>query len=566
MPHAVVFAFAVQDGLAPVAGAAPADVLARQLPRLLVARLNGNGDRGVRFLPFLGPVDGQRTFLRIAELLEPTVLGQLHKQGDVQLLCDGALRPGILQWRIVDGQKLEVLRSGELAFDPRAPLDVLPRLEFELTELLGWTGRPAPLPPITGEALGWFLVLKDELLRAEAGMPLGPGDPLRAARRCVELVGARPEVQEVVCDHLAHLLRTSEHKAAIGAVLAALVPHTVDVARLERLDALAFAAGDADTATTAACAAALRDPTRAELVERAAALAFRRGSHADVRAVVEAARTAGSASPAALAQLAASCDRHGELAERDALVDLLAPRDDLPVPVVRLVVSFLLERGLAARSRELLRQALPQAPNQAALHFELGRAELLLDAGPAAAAAFATARSLGLSPLLDAQARRFERLAAVPGLWPAAQLIEKALAVNDLAAALAAARALVRRVGPVAEAWYLFGLIQHKLGRLRRAERLLRRAIACDPDSADACNRLGILLVGSGRLDEGHTLLLRAHALAPHDPSPMLHLAQVCAMLGRGDEAERLVERAEQCGADPQLAQAVRAEILAKPA
>ncbi|MBL8735334.1 MAG: hypothetical protein JNL12_02790, partial [Planctomycetes bacterium] len=414
MPHAVVFAFAVQDGLAPVAGAAPADVLARQLPRLLVARLNGNGDRGVRFLPFLGPVDGQRTFLRIAELLEPAVLGQLHKQGEVRLLCDGVLRPGALQWRIVDGQKLEVLRSGELAFDPRAPLDVLPRLEFELTELLGWTGRPAPLPPITGEALGWFLVLKDELLRAEAGMPLGPGDPLRAARRCVELVGARPEVQEVVCDHLAHVLRTGEHKAAIGAVLAGLVPQVVDVARLERMDALAFAAGDVDTATAAARAAALRAPMRAELVERAAALAFRRGGHDDVRAVVEAASKAGAVSASALAQLAASCDRHGELAERDALVDRLAPRDDLPVPVVRLVVSFLLERGLAERSRQLLRQALPQAPNQAGLHFELGRAELLLDAGPAAAAAFATARRLGLTPPLDAQARRFERLAAVP--------------------------------------------------------------------------------------------------------------------------------------------------------
>lgn len=154
----------------------------------------------------------------------------------------------------------------------------------------------------------------------------------------------------------------------------------------------------------------------------------------------------------------------------------------------------------------------------------------------------------------------------MPGLWPAAQLIEKALAVNDLVAASAAVRALVRRVGPVAEAWYLFGLIQHKLGRLRRAERLLRRAIACDCDSVDACNRLGILLVGSGRLDEGHTLLLRAHALAPHDPSPMLHLAQVCALLGRGDEAERLIGQAEKCGADPQLARAVRAEILAKPA
>lgn len=200
------------------------------------------------------------------------------------------------------------------------------------------------------------------------------------------------------------------------------------------------------------------------------------------------------------------------------------------------------------------------------LQFELGRAHLLLDDGPAAAAAFAQALALGLSPVLATQARRFQRIAAVPGLWPAVQLIEKAIGAGDLVAAEAAARALVRRAGPVAEAWYLLGLVHHKRGRLRPAERLLRRALRHDHESVDAHNRLGILLVANGRVDEGHALLARAHQLAPHDPSPLLHLAQACALLGRADEAERLVGDAERCGADPQLARAVRAEILAKPA
>ena len=92
------------------------------------------------------------------------------------------------------------------------------------------------------------------------------------------------------------------------------------------------------------------------------------------------------------------------------------------------------------------------------------------------------------------------------------------------------------------------------------------RALRHDTESVDAHNRLGILLVANGRVDEGHALLARAHQLAPHDPSPLLHLAQACALLGRADEAERLVGDAEKCGADPQLARAVRAEILAKPA
>ena len=40
MPQVVVFAFAVEDGLAPVVGAAPFSVLARQVPRVLVEQLN----------------------------------------------------------------------------------------------------------------------------------------------------------------------------------------------------------------------------------------------------------------------------------------------------------------------------------------------------------------------------------------------------------------------------------------------------------------------------------------------------------------------------------------------
>lgn len=566
MPIAVVFAFAVADGIVPVVGAAPADVLARQLPRLLVAHLNGNGDRGVRFLPFLGPVDGQRAFLRIGELLEPAALAQLHRQGDVQLLCDGLLKPGALQWRILDGRTLAVRRECEVPFDPKHPFDAMARLEFELADLLGFGGRPQPAPRFAGEALGWFLVLKDELLRLEAGMALWPGDLLRAARRCVELVPADGEVQELLCDFVGQLLRRGERREDAGRVLGLLVPHVVDGARLERLDGLLLAAGNESDAARASCRAALASPARHDLVERAAALSFRCGRHDDVRAIVDAARAVGAASAGALAQLAASSDRVGDRAARTALVEELLARGELPVPVARLVASFLLEDERPRAARDVLAAALRQQPAHAMLQFELGRAQLLLDDGDAAAAAFAQALALGLSPVLATQARRFQRIAAVPGLWQAVQLIEKAIGAGDLVAAEAAARALVRRTGPVAEAWYLLGLVNHKRGRLRMAERLLRRAIRCDDQSVDAHNRLGILLVGNGRVDEGHALLARAHALAPHDPSPLLHLAQACALLGRTDEAERLVGDAEKCGADPRLAQAVRAEILARPA
>lgn len=564
MSGPVVFAFAVADGLAPVPGAAPYEVLARQLPRMLVAQLNGRADRGARFFPFLAPIDGQRAFLRPNQLFEPAVLGQLHKQGRVPLLVDGILRAGALHWRIVDGERLEVRAEVDVGFDPRRPLDVLARLAFELTDHLGWGGRPASPTLPHGEALAWFLVLKDELLRREANLPEVAVDPLRAARRCVELAPEVEEVRDVVCEFAAHFLRKQERVEECARLLAALVPTaTDDVARLERLAGLLVVAGEQGPAATLACRAARLQPERPELVERAAAQCFRLGRYDELRAVVDAARQRGVASSAALAQLAAACDRTGDAATRTALVHELVGRDGLPVPVALLVVSFLVEEGQPALARAIVERALPQAPANAMLHFELGRASLLLDDGARASAALQRALQLGLPPVLARQAQRFQRLAAVPGLWATTQSIEQAVAAGDLPAALATARALVRRVGPVAEAWYLFGLVQHKMGRLRRAERLLRRALRHDRESPDALNRLGILLIATGRLAEGHELLQRAHLLAPTDPSPLLHLAQACALLGRAADAEAHLASAERCGADAELVRAVRAEILA---
>ncbi len=567
MATAVVFAFAVADGLTPIVGAAPYDVLARQLPRMLVTRLNGNGDRGVRFFPFLGPVDGVRTFLRLNELFEPAALAQLHKQGLVQLVCDGMFRAGVLHWRALDGTTWTVLHEADLPFDPRQPIDALMRIEFEVTGLLGWTGRPQPPHPFVGEALGWLLVLKDSLLRREANLKDPAPDPMRPARRCLELLGANEEVQQTVLDFAAQCLKRGENRDDVGSLLAqfaAAVDGSVLV--LERLCTLLLAAGDEGTAASTAARAARAAPERPELVERAAAQLFRLQRYDEVREVVGRARQRGVASAQALAQLAAVCDRTGDHTNRVALVEELTGIADLPVPVARLVVSFLLEDERAAMARTIVERALAKEPDHAMLHFELGRACLLLDDGGSAAAALQQALALGLLPDVAAQARRFLRLSAVPGMWAGAQGVEDAIANGDLPGALVAARAFVRQVGPVAEAWFLLGVVCHKLGQARRAERALRRALRYDPEFADAHNRLGILLVAGGRLEEGHGHLQQAHALAPTESSPLLHLAQACALLGRLAEAERHIVAAERVGADPQLVQAVRREIMVKRA
>ncbi|MCC7063026.1 MAG: tetratricopeptide repeat protein [Planctomycetes bacterium] len=564
MAVAVVFAFAVADGLLPVVGAAPYDVLARQLPRLLVARLNAGGDRGIRFFPFVGPVDGQRNFLNLREQFEPAQLALLHKQGATQLLVDGIFRPGGLHWRVLDGESLKVQIEGCVPFDARKPLDVLVRLEFEITGLLGWMGRPQPAHPLSGEALGWFLVLKDSLLRREANLPEASPDPLRPLRRCLELARDDEGVRALALDYAVQLLKRGEHREGLAPVLADLAQSpSLPTEQLERLAVLLHAAGDDAAAATAIGRAAMQSPERPELVERAAAQLFRLERYGEVRGLVELARHRGVASVPALAQLAAVCDRTGDQALRVQLTEELLGMDDLPVPVARLLVSFLIEDDRPLEACQVAERALAKDPAQPMLQFELGRAYLLLDNGSRASEALQQALQRGLPPTIAPQAQRYLRLAAVPGLWSGTQRVENAIAAGDLAEAMAGARELVRTVGRAAETWFLVGLVRHKLGHDRRAERALRRALRIDDRFGDAHNRLGILLVSRGNVEAGHQHLQQAHAIAPQESSPLLHLAQACALLGRIDEARQHIAAAELRGADPQMVEAVRREILA---
>ena len=562
MSNAVVFAFAVDDGLSPVVGAAPYDVLARQIPRILVGQLNGSEDRGVRFFPFLGPVDGARAFLRLREPLEPKALVGLHKQEGVDRLVDGLLRDGCLVWRVLDGDGAELLRI-ELPFDPLDPLAVLPRLTFELVGQLGWTDRIGPVTTLKGEALAWFLVLKDELLRREADLPDIATEPLRAASRCVALAGGDEEVQHLVMDFLALLLRRGQHRAEVSPVAQALAPHVKDGKMLDRLAGLLFAAGGATAASAMVVRAACLCPEDVDLAERAAAMAFRAGDDAGVQAVVDGARAAGAVTPKLIAQLAASLDRIGDVAGRAALVDELIGEEQLPIPVARLVVSFLLDEDQPALARTIIERTLQQAPDHAMLHYELGRSCLLLGETAHASVALQRAIDLGVSERLLPQAQRLLRLSSTSGLWEGSRLVEAAILADDPLAALGAVRALMRRVGPVSEAWLLFGVVYQKLGNLRRAERLLRRALRDHEPCADAHNRLGIILLERGCVEAAYQHLRRAHELVPEDATTLLHMAQASARLGRPDDAEQLARQAGRCGADPQQVDAVLRQINA---
>jgi tetratricopeptide (TPR) repeat protein len=516
----------------------------------------------VRYFPFLGLVDGQRSFLCLRRLLEPEAVAALHKQDAAQLLCDGILGADSLHFRAISAASREVVAEFDLPFDPREPLQVLPRLEFDLTGLLGWTGRPHSPCSLTGEALAWFLVAKDVLLRREANLPDPSADPLRALRRCLELASGDASAHELALDFAARLLRRGERRDELASLLRMLAGHVHGPApALERLSALACEAGDPVAGADAIARAARLAPERADLVERAASQLFKLDRHDEVCEIVGLARERGVASASALAQLAAVHDRRGDFARRGELVAELMSMSGLPAPVLRLLASFLLEEERGAEAKVVVEQALALEPGHAVLRFELGRACLLVDDPTSAAVAFGQALSIGLSGEVARQARRLHRLAAVPGLWSGTRAVEQALARADLPRALDAARVLLHGVGSVAEAWHLYGVVRHRLGHERQAERALRRALRCDEQCADAHNRLGILLAGRGDVDEGHRHLVRAHELAPSDPATLLHLAQTCAMLGRTGDALQHVTAAESLGADPKLVAAVRSAV-----
>lgn len=562
MPAAVVFAFAVADGLSPVVGAAPYDVLSRQIPRLLVARLNGGGDRGIRFFPFLGPIDGQRNFLTVRELFEPATLAALHRQGDVTLLVDGVFRGEVLHWRLLDGRGHDVVRECEVPFDPRRPLDMLLRLEFEIGDQLGWLDRPQATCALAGEALGWWLVLKDTVLRHEANLLDYSPEPMRPAQRLLEVAPDLVEAHDAVLDLATQVAKRNRGDKDLLALLVKLTPLlTDDPDRLERHAAMAQACGAENDAVTSLLRAARIAPERPELVERAAALLYRLDRHAELADLVQQARAERRATCTALAQFAAVADRSGDRALRRELTAELFARDDLTVPVARLLVSFLLEDERPADARAVAEQALRAQPEHALLRFELGRACLLLGDDASAAAALQRALAIGLPFAVRPEAERMLRLASVPGLWNGTRAVEAAIAGGDLPLALQHVSRLVARVGRVPEALFLLGLVRHKLGHPRRAERALRRVLRLDDAFADAHNRLGILLVSRGRIQEGHDHLQRAHQLAPGEASPLLHLAQACALLGHHDEARRHVEAAQLAGASPDLLDAVRREI-----
>jgi Tfp pilus assembly protein PilF len=565
---AVVFGFAVHDGLAPVVGAAPYDVIGRQLPRQLVQLLNAGGDRGARFFPFLGNSGGVRRFLHLRDLLPVATLASLHKNLDVGCLVDGELSEDRVFVRIHDAATQRLLREFDLPFHAERPFDALPRIQFELMEVVGWEGRPHQPPALAGEAMAWYVIAKDELLSLEADIAVPPDiDPVRAARSCLEMIEDVALVQDVAIETAAQMLRIgkrNEDAAQLLRLVADRMAPAFDGYR--RTAALQQLAGDEPGAAVTWTRAARLQPQSAEAVETAASLWFRTGHLDDALQVLMLARHAGTLTASGLGQLAAVADRLGDRALRDAVTGELMQRDRLPVPVARLLTSFLLEDDRAQEAEAIATRALEHQQQDAGLWLEHGRACLLLGSTERAGASLRRAIAQGLAGEARNDADRLLRMSSVPGLFAAMRQVDASLAGGDQRQALRTARNLVRVAADAGEAWLFLAIVRLRLGHDWRAERALRRALELDDGIAEAHNRLGILLVGQGNLEPGVQHLLRAGLLAPTDPSPRLHLAQAYAMLGRRGDGERSLREAERLGANPRALAAIKQQFYAQGA
>lgn len=96
---------------------------------------------------------------------------------------------------------------------------------------------------------------------------------------------------------------------------------------------------------------------------------------------------------------------------------------------------------------------------------------------------------------------------------------------------------------------------------LARAERLIRSALASDPDNPAFLDSLGWVLYRGGKAVDAFDYLVRAVNALPDDPVILEHLARVLHSMGQQERAESTARRALAAGADPESV----ADLLPEP-
>lgn len=568
MTTAIVYSFAVQAGLRNASPAHPSwDVLARQVPRMVVALLNGDDDRGIRFLPLMGFDGAQRRFFVLDELPPPHLALTIHRQEPPpDLVIDGCFGEGSLTLRILPGGGGSARFEAAVAFNRDDPRPAISRLLFEIGGACGWSGAPPPVPKLQAETWANYFVAADQLLSAEADL-LPHNVQIDAALCALRAAPVEPLVRRLFLQLAVRAAAAvpverwapSVHDACESS-LAANGPSCVEF--VTAAAALLEQYGEDDVASDLRTRLAVREPGNPDAVREAAIALHRRGHSTAALPLLEQLVALGDRSPEVLAILAAVCLSTGARERWAQLVEELATLPSLPAAPARAVAIWLLDLRRPEAALAVVDAALRLTPEHAGLW--LARAQVLLARGDGGTAAGALQRCLALepTPTQRAEAHRLSRLTSSPRLLDAMREVDDALADGEPARALPSVRRLVRTEPQLPEAWLFLGVLRQRRRQPLRALRAFRRALSLDPSLGEAHDRIAVLLARRGRHQEARRHLLQAARHLPDAAGPRLHLAQVCGYLGLLDEGRGALADAARLGADAEQVAAVRGSFF----
>ena len=115
---------------------------------------------------------------------------------------------------------------------------------------------------------------------------------------------------------------------------------------------------------------------------------------------------------------------------------------------------------------------------------------------------------------------------------------------QGLEAAAVVAFERAAQANPNASTLYRLGTLLAKSGEPGRARAAYERALALQPDLAEALNDLGALQAQAGDLEGAVARFRAALAATPDYPDALNNLGYALLVMGRGDEARPLYERA----------------------
>ena len=228
MTLVIVYSFAVDPSLAPVVDAPAFGVLARQIPRLVVGSLNGDGDRNLRFFPWLGTQDGRREFFMIPDMPPVERLVKIHGQKEeVRFVIDGRIGADGVRVRIVEVASLSPVFEETLLLDPLNPYSVVTRIVYELSGLLGRSGPLPKAPEFAAPDLSYFVVAKDDLLCLEIGLERD-GRWLQAITKVAQNHLDKVEVRELAFELCRRLSAIQACRPEVTEFLTSLVARSAD--------------------------------------------------------------------------------------------------------------------------------------------------------------------------------------------------------------------------------------------------------------------------------------------------------------------------------------------------